>query len=189
MPGRRSILVGLAMAAFVPNTDAQENASEIEGDFVRQTRAISALSLLASREGVSKLHIPKLKAFANLEAFEQETTWAVLRSLKEARATGDLSTTPSNLELEQHLVPLAQQMLQSLRETDGTGFARQYFLLEVNVHQQLLRLQEDYFRLGTNMHYRSTCMLAKVIVREHLLFLDEIKNDIDAGKGTVAPGR
>jgi hypothetical protein len=28
-----------------------------------------------------------------------------------------------------------------------------------------------------------------VLAREHLLFLDEIKNDIDAGKGTVAPGR
>jgi hypothetical protein len=70
MLGRRSILVGLAIAGFAPITEAQENVSEIESDLVRQTRAISALSLLASREGVSKLHIPKLKAFANLEAVE-----------------------------------------------------------------------------------------------------------------------
>jgi hypothetical protein len=80
-------------------------------------------------------------------------------------------------------------MLQNLRNADGTGFARQYFLLEVNVHQQLLRLQEDYLRLGTKMHYRSISKLVNVLVREHLIFLDDIKNDIDAGKGTVAPGR
>jgi predicted outer membrane protein len=144
MRGRSSILAailaGLVIGAFALTTEAQENASEVEGDLVRQTRAISALSLLASREGISELHVPKLKDFANSEVVEQETTWAVFRSPTDARATGDTGTPPSNSELEQHLVPLAQQLLQNLRNTDGTGFARQYFLLELNVHQQLLRL-------------------------------------------------
>jgi putative membrane protein len=183
------ILAGLVIGAFALATEAQEKASEVEGDLVRQTRAISALSLLASRDGVSELHVPKLKDFANSEVVEQEANWAVFRSSTAGRAAGDTGTPPSNSELEQHLVPLAQQLLQNLRNTDGTGFARQYFLLELNVHQQLLRLQEDYLRLGTNMDYRSIVQRANVLVREHLLLLDDIKNDIDAGKGTVAPGR
>jgi predicted outer membrane protein len=185
---RRSLLVGLATVVFLPAVEAQENASAIDSDLVRQTRAISALSLLASREGIARLSIPRIKAFANSETVEQETIWAVLRSLADG-AFEDNSAPPSNSELEQYLVPLAQQMLQNLRKTDGTGFAREYFLLEVNVHQQLLRIQEDYIRVGTNKHFISICRLLDVLVREHLVYLDDIKNNVDAGKGTGAPVR
>jgi predicted outer membrane protein len=188
MLGRRSLLVGLAIGILVPAAGAQENASTIDADFVNQTRAISALSLLASREGISHIHITQIKAFANAEAVEQETTWKVLRSLSDSGAE-DNSASPSNSELERHLVPLAQQLLQNLRNTDGTGFVREYFLLEVNVHQQLLRVQEDYLRLGSNKNYRSISSLIDVLVREHLIYLDDIKNNVDAGKGTAAPAR
>jgi putative membrane protein len=187
MLGRRSLLVGLATVVFLPAAEAQE-ASAIDNDLVRQTRAISALSLLASREGIARLNIPRIKAFANSETVEQETTWAVLRFLADGTSENN-SAPPSNSELEQYLVPLAQQMLQTLRKTDGTGFAREYFLLEVNVHQQLLRIQEDYLRVGTNKNYISICRLLDVLVREHLIYLDDIKNNVDAGKGTGAPVR
>ena len=170
---RRSLLVGLATVVFLPAAEAQENASAIDSDLVRQTRAISALSLLASREGIARLSIPRIKAFANSETVEQETIWAVLRSLADGELE-DNSAPPSNSELEQYLVPLAQQMLQNLRKTDGTGFAREYFLLEVNVHQQLLRIQEDYIRVGTNKHYYinlqafgRACTRASHISRRH----------------------
>jgi putative membrane protein len=188
MLARRSLLVGLGTIIFLPPAVAQENASAIDSDLVRQTRAISALSLLASREGIARLTIPRIKAFANSETVEQETTWAVLRSLPDG-SPEDNSASPSNSELEQHLVPLAQQLLQNLRKTDGTGFAREYFLLEVNVHQELLRIQEDYLRVGTNKHYLSISRLLDVLVREHLIYLDDIKNNVDAGKGTGAPVR
>ena len=189
MLGRRSLLVvGLVTIIFPPPVEAEENASAIDSDLVRQTRAISALSLLASREGIARLTIPKLKAFASSETVEQETTWAILRSLTDGHSE-DNSAPPSNVELEQHLVPLAQQLLQNLRKTDGTGFAREYFLLEVNVHQQLLRIQEDYLRVGTNKQYLSISRLLDVLVREHLTYLDDVKNNVDAGKGTGAPVR
>jgi hypothetical protein len=59
----------------------------------------------------------------------------------------------------------------------------------VNVHQQLLRIQEDYLRVGTNKHFLSISRLLDVLVREHLIYLDDIKNNVDAGKGTGAPVR
>jgi predicted outer membrane protein len=188
MIGRRSLLVGLAIGILVPAAEAQENASTIDADLVNQTKAIGALSLLASREGISRIHIPQIKAFANAEAVEQETTWKVFRSLADSGAE-DNSAPPPNSELERHLVPLAQKLLQNLRNSDGTGFAREYFLLEVNVHQQLLQAQEDYLRLGSNKNYRSISSLIDVIVREHLIYLDDIKNNVDAGKGTGPPAR
>jgi hypothetical protein len=95
MYGRRSLLVGLAIGILLPAAEAQENASAIDADLVTQTRAISALSLLASREGMSRLHIPQIKAFANAEAVEQETTWTVLRSMT-GGAAEDNSAPPSS---------------------------------------------------------------------------------------------
>jgi hypothetical protein len=70
MLARRSLLVGLGTIIFLPPAVAQENASAIDSDLVRQTRAISALSLLASREGIARLTIPRIKAFANSETVE-----------------------------------------------------------------------------------------------------------------------
>jgi putative membrane protein len=194
MFGRRYVLVGLAATAggsALPLTSAAQDVSpDINRDFVRQAMAIGALTLRASRIALPELKVPKLKAFANFEVAEQEILWPILRSL----AGSDLFThgadPPTDTELERHLVPLARNILDNLRRTEGgTALARQFFLLQVNAHQQLLRLQEDYLRLGTNVHYIPVIKLMDSMVREHLQLLDDIKADTDYGKGTAPPGR
>jgi predicted outer membrane protein len=189
---RRYILVGLAASTSGlarPLTGAAQAVSpDIDQDFVRQAMAIGALTLRASRIGLAELKVPKLKVFANFEVAEQETFWPILRSLADPDFTR--SAAPPDTELERHLVPLARDILDNLRRTDGgTAFARQYFLTQVNAHQQLLRLQEDYLRLGTNAHYILVVKLMDSMVREHLQLLDDIKADTDYGKGTAPPGR
>jgi hypothetical protein len=116
--------------------------------------------------------------------------WPILKSLAGSDLIAHGAGTPPDADLERHLVPLARNVLDNLRRTEGgTAFARQYFLLQVNAHQQLLRLQEDYLMLGTNAHYIPVIKLMDAMVREHLQLLDDIKADTDYGKGTAPPGR
>jgi len=188
---RRFVLVGLAASAsWSLTSSAQDAAPDLEVDLVRQLMAIRALTLLASRIALPELKIPKLLAFANFEVAEQEASWSILPSLGGSDTLTDTADAPTDSELEHRLVPLARNILDVLRRTEGgTAFARLYFLLQVNAHQQLLRVQEDYLRLGTNAHYIPVVKLMDLQVREHLQLLDDIKADTDSGKGTASPGR
>jgi predicted outer membrane protein len=191
---RRFVLVGLAASASWPaaplTSSAQDAAPDLEVDLVRQLMAIGALTLLASRIALPELKIPKLLAFANFEVAEQEASWSILTSLARSDTLTDTADAPTDSELEHRLVPLARNILDDLRRTEGgTAFARQYFLLQVNAHQQQLRVQEDYLRLGKNAHYIPVVKLMDLKVREHLQLLDDIKTDTDYGKGTAPPGR
>jgi predicted outer membrane protein len=188
---RRFVLVGLAASASWSLTSSAQNAApDLEVDLVRQLMAIGALTLLASRIALPELKIPKLLAFANFEVAEQEASWSILPTLAGSDTVTDTADAPTDSELEHRLVPLGRNILDVLRRTEGgTAFARQYFLLQVNAHQQLLRVQEDYLRLGTNAHYIPVVKLMDLKVREHLQLLDDIKADTDYGKGTAPPGR
>jgi putative membrane protein len=174
-------LVGVALAA---------DSRSIDDEFLQQAMAIAGLSLLASRLSAPQLTVPKLKRFANLEVSEQETVWSVLKSLKGTRTPEDRVETPTDSELEEHLVPLGGNVLTKIRKMEAdANLAREYFLLQVDIHQQLLRLQEDYLRLAPNSHWVGPVKLMDAETREHIGLLNEIKTDTDSGKGTPRPGR
>jgi putative membrane protein len=192
MPVRRAVSIGLAMIGSGHLAAAlAADQRNIDDEFIRQTTAIGALSLLASRLAAPQLAVPKLKRFANFEVAEQETVWWVLNSLngpspsREAKAEA-----PSDAELEDHLVPLGRTILTNLRTMEaGTQFARDYFLLQVNVHQQLLRTQEDYLKLAPTPRWLGVVKLMDATTREHIGLLNEIKADTDSGKGAAQLGR
>ena len=71
----------------------------------------------------------------------------------------------------------------------GADFTRAYFLLENNVHQQLLRLDETFLKSAGKSRFVSIVKLADAVTREHLALLVEIKTDVDSGKGTPPPGK
>lgn len=198
---RRSVLTGSAALAISPvfaqQTVAQTNPSpndprgdSIELRLVQQTLAIGAVTLLTSKIAVREISVPKLKAFAILEVAEQETLWGVLKSLQDPDATRGEPAAPADAELEAHLVPLGRQRVQSIRTAEGgTGLAHDYFLLQVDAHQQLLRLQEEYLKVGRDSHYLMVVKLVDSLAREHLQLLGDFKTDVDAGKGAAPPGR
>jgi putative membrane protein len=189
---RRSVLIGLTMiGSWLPAESVfAAEPQNIDKDFFQQSTAIGALSLLASRLALTQLTVPKLKRFADLEVAEQETVWSVVMSLTGSGSPADKTEIPTNEGLEGHLVPLGRSILMNIRQTqDGTNLARDYFLLEVNVHQQLLRLQEDYLGLAPAPRWLAVAKLMDNTTREHLALLNEIKTDTDSGKGTARPGR
>ena len=181
-------LFGQSFTLNVANAAPAVALQGVDKDYVQQAQAIVALSLLASRHAAAQLHVPKLQAFAALEIAEVESMWPVLQSI--ATSAADSAPTPSEADLEKQLVPLGQTLLGKLRGTPaGIDLAREYFLLEVNVHQQLLRLQEDYLKIGTNPHFLPIVKIIDMTIREHIALLGEIKTDTDSGKGTPRPGR
>jgi putative membrane protein len=189
---RRSALIGLTTIGSWLRGESVFAAKpqNIDDDFFQQSTAIGALSLLASRLALPQLTVPKLKRFADLEVAEQETVLSVVRSLKEPGSPADSIEVPTNAELDGHLVPLGRSILMNMRQAqDATNLAREYFLLEVDIHQQLLRLQEDYLAFAPAPRWVAVVKLMDATTREHLALLNEIKTDTDSGKGTARPGR
>jgi putative membrane protein len=193
MPVRRSILIGITILGarhYLGVAALAADSRNINDEFLQQAMAITGLSVLASRWALPRLTVPKLKRFADLEVAEQETAWSVLKSLKGDRSSEEKTEIPADAELEDYLVPLGRTVLTNLRHTDdGTNSARDYFLLEVNIHQQLLRLHEDYLKLAPAARWLAPVKLMDVATREHLGLLNEIKADTDSGKGAARPGR
>ncbi len=162
--------------------------SEVGSDYVGQALAIGALTLLVSRMAQERIKVPKLKKFAQLEVAEQETLGEVLKALQTpgtASAGGS-----SDAEIESRLVPVGRELLQKIRSGESDiDFARQYFLLQLTAHQQLLRAHEDYLKVGKDSASIRIAKLADQMTREHLHLLADIKSDIDSGRGSAPAGR
>jgi putative membrane protein len=188
---RLMILTGLAVAIITPSFAVGQPAAAapntIEADQLQQSMAIGALTLLVSRIAADRINVPRIKEFALLEVAEQQTLFDVMKSLRgTAQATGSVSPT-SDAELEEHLVPRGREILQKMRGADAdTNFVRDYFLLQVDAHQQLLRIHEDYLKLGKHPAVVNVAKLADEMIREHLLLLGDIKAELGAGSNSPA---
>jgi putative membrane protein len=193
MFSRRTILAAIATAtaytslawpqpAAVPNT--------MESDHIRQTTAIGCLSLLVSRMATEKINIPKLREFALLEAAEQETILDVLKSLQSPGQVKGTVRTLSDADLEAQLVPLGSQVLNKMRGMEaGADFSREFFLVQSEAHQQLLRVQEDYLKLGRVPASINVAKLADGLIREHLQLLSDIKFEMGAAGQAAGAAR
>jgi putative membrane protein len=193
MFSRRTILAGIATAtaytslawpqpAAVPNT--------IESDHIRQTTAIGCLSLLVSRMATEKINIPKLREFALLEAAEQETILDVLKSLQSPSQVKGTVRPLSDADLEAQLVPLSLQILNKMRGMEaGADFSREFFLVQSEAHQQLLRIQEDYLKLGRERASINVAKLADGLIREHLQLRSDIKFEMGAAGQAAGAAR
>jgi putative membrane protein len=179
--------VGLITPPFAQGQPtAAPKPETIEADQLQQSMAIGALTLLVSKIAAERINVPRIKEFALLEVAEQESLFDVMRSLQSPAQAGGTVNPTSDAELEAHLIPRGREVLQKMRDADaGTNFARDYFLLQVDAHQQLLRIHEDYLKLGKNSAVVNVVKLADEMIREHLLLLGDIKAEL--GTGTNSP--
>jgi putative membrane protein len=98
---------------------------------------------------IEKINIPKLREFALLEAAEQKTMLDVPKSLQSPSQVKGTVLPLSDADLEAQLVPLGLQILNKMRAMEaGANFSRECFLVQSEAHQQLLRIHEDYVKLG-----------------------------------------
>jgi putative membrane protein len=193
MFSRRTILAGIAIASAYTSLAWPQPAAvtnTIESDHIRQTTAIGCLSLLVSRMATEKINIPKLREFALLEAAEQETILDVLKSLQSPGQVKGTVRTLSDADLEAQLVPLSLQILNKMRGMEaGADFSREFFLVQSEAHQQLLRVQEDYLKLGREPASINVAKLADGMIREHLQLLSDIKFEMGAAGQAAGAAR
>jgi predicted outer membrane protein len=175
------------MPSLAETPSSPRSANGALQEHFRQSLAIGAATLLASRMAVQRLSLPKLKRFAELETAEQEALADVLGALADRDASQGSGVGPE--DLERRLAPDGRKAVDQVRAADGTALARAYFLLQLTAHQQLLNAHESYLKNRTDPAAIRATKLADALVREHLQLLMEIKSDIDSGKGATRRGR
>lgn len=150
---------------------------EAEMTHAEQTGMVGSLSLLQSRLAVTKATAPKVKMFAEFEVAEQETVGDIIKSMKMAmdEAQGALMP-PTDEEAIAMAGPDAQAMLDDMEAMSGADFDKAYVAANLEGHQKLLAIQEEYLTVGTNREHLSVAKLARGMVNEHIAHLEELQS-------------
>ena len=104
---------------------------QMDGDYATQTLMLGTLSLEASKLAQQKAQNQDVKKFAELEAAEQKTVADVLK------ANGAPAMTAADLPADM------KQKMQQMQQMDGKQFDSAYVQDQMQVHQQLLDLQQQ----------------------------------------------
>jgi putative membrane protein len=199
MVPRRTILVALAATAAQSSFAQTQSGPTPGGDagpdeqYLRETFAISSLSLAVSRIALEKAQTDDLKEFAQLEVAEQEALADVLTSLQNAGPTKGAIKPPSDAEVEQHLDQRGREELDKMRAAPaGTEFDREYLAAQATGHLELMRIQETFLNSGrNNRDFINVAKLARAMIKEHLQLLADIESEIEFEGATTgeAPRR
>jgi putative membrane protein len=181
---RRSILSGLAIASaglvalpvFAQSASGEAAMGEAEIKHAEQTGMVGSLSLASSRLAVEKATDDMVKKFAALEVAEQETVADVLMSMKMSadEAEGALKK-PTDADVEAMLDDEGKQKLEELRGMSGEEFDKQYVAAQLEGHQKLLAIQEEYLTIGQNREHLNVAKLARGHIKEHIADLEDIQ--------------
>lgn len=166
---RRSILVSLAAMAAAGPALAQATMpagpgpmGPAEMEHARKTAMTGAVALQTSDIALDKARGAKVKEFAKFEHDEQTTVAEILKSM-------DPSMTPPAPD------PKMADMVQKLKAMKaGRGFDRAYIAGQIEGHQMLLQIQEEYLAGGKNREHLSIAKLVRGMVKEHLTLLADL---------------
>jgi predicted outer membrane protein len=149
---------------------------EAETTHAEQTGMIGSLSLLQSRLAVGKASNEKVKQFAEWEVAEQETIGDILKSMKMGMddAQGAL-LPPTDDEARAMAGADAESMLTEMEALSGAEFDKAYVAANLEGHQKLLAVQEDYLTAGTKREHLLVAKLARGQITEHIAHLEELQ--------------
>lgn len=178
---RRILLAGSAIGAFgltAGRAFAQADAAmgEAETKHAEQTGMVGALSLLQSRKAAVQATDAKVKQFAEWEVAEQETVGDILKSMKSGSPEAQGALVPPTDEEAMAMVAEADQAkLEELGALSGVDFDKAYVAANLEGHQKLLAIQEEYLTSGTNREHLSVAKLARGTIKEHIAHLEELQ--------------
>jgi len=185
------ILAGLAAAiatpAFAQTQTSGGNLGDAENKYVKALMPVGSLSLATSRVAMQKATDANVKEFARFEVAEQETIADVVKALQNPGSISGEVKAPSDAEVRQNLDHEGQDAFQKLQSTQaGAGFDSEYLRMQMDGHNKLLKIQEDYLGSGKNLAFVSTAKLARGMIKEHLQLLADIehKPNFTTGSGS-----
>ena len=128
--------------------------------YVMDTLRVGGVALRGSQLARSRGASPLVRAFAEMEAREQTGIAQVLSEI-----SGVMGPPPPDGRMA--------AMEAQLARASGPAFDRLYGLGQIEGHQQLLRIQDDYLRGGRNPHLRHVATLSRGQILDHLTLLRE----------------
>ena len=140
-----------------------------------ETMAAGTVALETSRIALEKGRNAEVKQYAKFEKDEQEGIAEVLKSMMDPSATA--STMPMPMKLEGEDAAMVQK-LQGMQA--GAEFDRMYVQGQIEGHQKLLRIQEEYIRQGRNREHVNVAKLARGHIKEHIEEFTELSKKLRA---------
>jgi putative membrane protein len=141
-----------------------------EQNYVMQTGMTGAVALRTSQIAQRKVSDPRLRSFADSEVMEQETISRIL--MEHGQMIGRPMAPPAP---DPRMAPVISELERTPR---GLQFDRAYLRGQIQGHEELLRIQEQYIRGGRNTHLRHVAMLARGQITDHLKMLREVQGTL-----------
>lgn len=165
-------LLPVALAPAAAQMQAQPSQAQGMGSqearHVTDTLMAGSVSLETSRVAISKASNPMVKRFARFESAEQETIAMVLKG----RANIAENAMPK-------IEAGGKAMIDRLHDIKTSAeFDRAYVTGQIEGHQRLLQIQEDYLSNGKDEAHRGIAMLARGHIKEHLSDLDMLRKEM-----------
>ena len=168
---RRILMVALAAAASAGATGsayAQGAATmgQAEMEHAKKTAMVGSVALMTSDVALEKARNAKVKEFAEFEHDEQTTVAEILKSM-------DPSMAPPSPD------PKMADMVSKLKGMSaGAAFDKAYVAGQIEGHEMLLKIQEDYLKVGKDMAHVAVTKLVRGMVKEHLTLLSDLHKTV-----------
>ena len=165
--------------ASAPSQGQQQ--SQADRQYIQQVLAASTVSLQQSNFALSKAQNPRVKMFAEFEIGEQNLQTDILHSFADPAATASTSTGAQQAASTAPELPQkdSQAMERLSHAQPGAAFDRDYVTLQIQGHQELLKLQEGYLQNGSgNRETANVARLARGQIQEHLTLLQDIQKEL-----------
>lgn len=169
---RRMMVVALAATALAAGATRQASAQgapamgEAEMDHAKKTAMVGAVALMTSDVALTKARNVKAKEFAQFEHDEQTTVAEILKSMNPSM------TVPSP-------DPKMAEMVTKLKGMQsGAAFDKAYVAGQIEGHEMLLKIQDDYLKAGKDVAYMGVAKLVRGMVKEHLVLLSDLRKAV-----------
>jgi predicted outer membrane protein len=155
--------------------------SQADRQYIQQALALSTVSLQQSNFALSKAQSPRVKQFAEFEVGEQNLLTEIMHSFADPNATASTTRGAQAAASTAPELPAkdAQAMERLSKAQAGPGFDKDYVALQIQGHQELLKLQESYLKQGSgNRETTNVAKLARNQIQEHLAMLQDIQKEL-----------
>jgi predicted outer membrane protein len=155
--------------------------SQADRQYIQQALALSTVSLQQSNFALTKAQNPRVKQFAEFEVGEQNLLTEIMHSFADPNATASTTRGAQAAASTAPELPAndAQAMERLSKAAGGAAFDKDYVGLQIQGHQELLKLQEDYLKQGSgNRETTNVAKLARGQIQEHLTMLQDIQKEL-----------
>jgi putative membrane protein len=152
-----------------PAQGAQQSPTSADA-FVQAAAVSDMFEIQSSRLALQKTSNAHIKAFARRMIKDHTASTQKLKStLKSAKVE---ATPPSDLDA-QH-----QQMLQQLQGLSGSEFDRTYAQMQLQGHQDTVKLLTDYSQSGDNAALKKFAASILPTVKDHLAHAEKLSDEV-----------